>query len=207
MIGVSDSHWLQLNRAVVLPLRFLALIPVAVGINLAMGRIAQSLQLPVFLDTMGTILVAALAGPVAAVVTGVLTQLATGLLISSTLFAFLPIQVLVALYAAYASRRAVFATSGRTVLGGVILGAVAATVSWPISLTVFGGVTTGGVTVATTLLTGLGVPLSVAVFASSLFTDLLDKTASFLSVRVVLTSLPVRMRSRFPGAARAVGRS
>ena len=59
---VAGLRLVQLNRVVVLPLRFLALIPIAVGINLAMGRIAQSLQLPVFLDTIGTVLVAALAG-------------------------------------------------------------------------------------------------------------------------------------------------
>lgn len=192
---------------VVLPLRFLALIPIAVGINLAMGRIAQSLQLPVFLDTIGTVLVAALAGPVAAVVTGIVTQVATGLLISSTLFAFMPIQILVAIYAGVACRWEVFSSVQRTVLAGVLLGMMAATVSWPISLNVFGGVTTGGVTVATTILTSLGVNLSLAVYASSLFTDLLDKIGTFLVVRVVLVSLPARMRARFPNAARALGRT
>jgi energy-coupling factor transport system substrate-specific component len=204
---VAGLRLVQLNRVVVLPLRFLALIPIAVGINLAMGRIAQSLQLPVFLDTIGTVLVAALAGPMAAVVTGIVTQVATGLFISSTLFAFMPIQILVAVYAGVACRWEVFSSVQRTVLGGVLLGMVAATISWPISLKVFGGVTTGGVTVATTVLTSLGVNLSLAVYVSSLFTDLLDKIGTFLVVRIVLVSLPSRMRARFPNAARALGRA
>ena len=87
------------------------------------------------------------------------------------------------------------------------MGVVAATLSWPISLKVFGGVTTGGVTVATTVLTSLGVNLSLAVYVSSLFTDLLDKIGTFLVVRIVLVSLPSRMRARFPNAARALGRA
>jgi energy-coupling factor transport system substrate-specific component len=42
--------------------RLLALIPLAVGINLALGQFAAALSLPLFLDTVGTILVATLTG-------------------------------------------------------------------------------------------------------------------------------------------------
>jgi energy-coupling factor transport system substrate-specific component len=52
----------------------LALIPLAVGINLALGQLAARASLPLFLDTVGTVLVAALAGLWPALLTGVVSQ-------------------------------------------------------------------------------------------------------------------------------------
>ncbi len=119
----------------------------------------------------------------------------------------LPVQLGVALYAGYAARHGAFGSPWRAAAAGLVLGLVAATLSWPISLLLFGGVTAGGVTVVTTLLTAAGVPLKWAVYAASLSNDLLDKCVTFLLVHVVLISLPNRMAARFPAAARARGRS
>lgn len=46
--------------------RLLALIPSAADINLAMGKVAAATSLPLLLDTVGSPLAAALAGPAAA---------------------------------------------------------------------------------------------------------------------------------------------
>ncbi|MBK9550083.1 MAG: hypothetical protein IPO52_13505 [Gemmatimonadetes bacterium] len=56
------------------------------------------------------------------------------------------------------------------------------------------------------LLRSLGTPLSVAVTAASLSTDVLDKTAAFLVVGALLRALPRRILGRFPLGAKAVGR-
>lgn len=188
--------------------RLLALIPLAVGINLAMGKFAAALSLPLFLDTVGTVLVAALVGPWAAVATGVVSQVAFTVLDGKLMWmAFLPVQLGVALYASLAARRGAFASPWRAAVAGLLLGVIAATLSWPISLLLFGGVTAGGVTVVTTLLTALGVPLKWAVYGASMSNDLLDKGVTFLLVHVVLISLPKRLSARFPAADRAVGRA
>ncbi|MSR06808.1 MAG: hypothetical protein EXR93_07075 [Gemmatimonadetes bacterium] len=188
--------------------RLLALIPLAVGINLALGQFAAATSLPVFLDTVGTILVAALLGLWPALLTGLVSQLAfTVISGNATWLAFLPIQLAVAACAALAAGRGWF-RSVPTVIGtGLAMGLIAASLSWPISYLLFGGVTAGGVTVVTTLLNGAGVPLKWAVLAASLSNDLLDKTATFFIVRVVLVSLPARAIGRFPAAGRALGRA
>lgn len=189
-------------------LRLLALIPLAVGINTAMGVLASSLPIPVFLDTVGTVLAAALAGPWVALATGLVSQLAKGLFVSGIQLAFLPIQLFVAAFAAVAaSRFAVFATVPRTVAGGLLLGVLAATLSWPISLLAFGGVTSPGVSAVTAIMSGVGLPLEWAVYIASLSSDLIDKTITFLLVRTVLVSLPVRVTARFPAAQAALGRT
>ena len=188
--------------------RLLALIPLAVGINLAMGKFAAATSLPLFLDTVGTVLVAALAGPAAALLTGVVSQTTFTVLDGRLMWlAFLPVQLGVALYASWAAWRGLFASIPRVLVSGAGLGVLAATLSWPISLLLFGGVTAGGVTIVTTLLTALGVPLTWAVYAASLSSDVLDKVITFLLVHAVLVSLPGRMAARFPAAARALGRA
>ena len=199
---------MQLNQVLQLSPRHLALVPLAVGINIAMGQFAEATALPVFLDTIGTVLVAALAGPAVAVVTGIVSQTVRTLVSgNSTLLPFVTIQIVVALYAGLAAKVGVFASLGRTAIAGLVLGVLAGTMAWPISLFLFGGVTGGGITVLTATLRTLGLPLNLAVFISSLTNDLLDKTLTFLLIRTVLTSLPQRMAARFPLAQRALGRA
>ena len=56
--------------------RVLVLMPIAIAINIILGAtVANALKLPVYLDSIGTILVAALAGPIAGAVTGALSNL------------------------------------------------------------------------------------------------------------------------------------
>jgi hypothetical protein len=58
----------------------LALIPVAIAINLAVGSLVVTLRLPIYLDSIGTVLVGALAGPWAGALTGILSNLIWSLL-------------------------------------------------------------------------------------------------------------------------------
>jgi energy-coupling factor transport system substrate-specific component len=58
----------------------LTLIPVAIAINIAVGSIAVALRLPIYLDSIGTVLVGVLAGPWAGALTGLLSNLIWSLL-------------------------------------------------------------------------------------------------------------------------------
>ena len=56
--------------------RVIVLIPVAIAINIVLGYTVQSvLRLPIYLDSIGTIFVGVLAGPIAGLLTGVLSNL------------------------------------------------------------------------------------------------------------------------------------
>lgn len=59
--------------------RTLVLIPIAIAINIAIGELVVRLKLPVYLDSIGTVLVGALAGPWAGALTGALANLIWGL--------------------------------------------------------------------------------------------------------------------------------
>jgi hypothetical protein len=56
--------------------RTLVLMPIAIAINIILGAtVANALKIPVYLDSIGTILVAALAGPIPGALTGALSNL------------------------------------------------------------------------------------------------------------------------------------
>jgi len=56
--------------------RTLVLMPVAIALNIALGStVQQALKLPIYLDSIGTVLTGVLAGPIAGLVTGALTDL------------------------------------------------------------------------------------------------------------------------------------
>ena len=56
--------------------RTLVLIPVAIALNIALGStVQQALKLPIYLDSVGTVLTSVLAGPIAGLATGALTNI------------------------------------------------------------------------------------------------------------------------------------
>ena len=56
--------------------RTLVLIPIAIAINIVLGQtVAAVLKVPIYLDSIGTVLVGVLAGPIPGLVTGVVTNL------------------------------------------------------------------------------------------------------------------------------------
>lgn len=186
--------------------RLFALVPAAVAVNLVVGSIVKELSLPIFLDTLGTVLVAVLAGCPAGLLVGTLSQLLLGLLTGYQYLPFVVIQWLLALLAAVATRHHGFRGMVRTVCWGLVIGLCCGLVSSAISYTLFRGSTGGGVSWVNAALRSIGLPLPVAVTIGSSSTDIVDKTIVIVLAGILLRSLPRRILGRFPLAARAVAR-
>lgn len=167
------------------------------AINLAMGFIVNQLGLPVYLDTLGTVLAAGLAGPVAGLLTGLVSQMVRSLYEGFVWFPFVLIQLLVALIAAFARRAGGFASTLRAIAWGVAAGIAGGAASATISYALFEGVTATGVTAVTALLSVLGIARAAAVFLASMTTDILDKVLVFLMAGAALRSLPRRLAARY----------
>jgi len=185
--------------------RLLALIPVAVAINLALSAAVDAVGLPLFLDTTGTILATALGGPAVGIAAGVLTSV-TNSLRNPTFLPFALVQVIVALYAGWAARFALFRRMKTAIPAGLGLGVIASVTSTPISYFVFGCSTTGGIALTTKVGQLLGFPPLGACFFGSFVSDFLDKAVTFGFVATILHALPRRTAARFPGALRAIGK-
>jgi len=186
--------------------RLLVLIPSAVAINLAMGFLTNQLGLPLYLDTIGTVLTAALAGPVVGIVTGLVSQVVRSLYEGFIWLPFGLVQLAIALFAALAARSRGFRSTPASLGWGALTGVGGGVVSALISYVVFRGVTATGVTAVTTVLAGAGLTRAQAVTAASIGTDLVDKMIVFALVGAALRALPMRVAARYPWAVRAVGR-
>ena len=176
------------------------------AINLAIGFVVNQLGLPIYLDTVGTVLTSALAGPVAGVAVGLLSQAVRSLYEGFIWLPFGAIQVLIALLAVLAASRGGFRSLPRSIAWGLLVGLAAGALSAVISFFVFKGVTATGVTTITILLTRLGLTTGQAVTVSSIATDLLDKTIVFALVGATLHALPGRTAARYEWARRALAR-
>ncbi len=178
-----------------------ALIPLAVAINVAAGSLTAWLRIPLYLDSLGTVLVAALAGPVAGALTGALGTLVFAALTSPVGLAFMPVAAVIGGLSGWLARRGLFRAPALAALAGLGVGIVAATLSAPLSAWLFGGTTGGGTDLVVALLRSLGLDRLEASLVQSLATDPLDKMISFLLIQPLLAALPRRLRHRFPQGA------
>ena len=176
----------------------LALIPRAVALNLALGAIVGALKLPVYLDSVGTILVAVLAGPWAGVLTGIVSNSVLGLLVSPALFAFIPVAIIIGWLAGIAGRLGAFRSLAGAIAAGLVIGVAAALASAVIVIALMGGLTASGTGVLTIAIRAtFGVSVDNAAKIAAIVTDALDKPLSCVLVYLVLERLPRRLSARF----------
>ena len=90
-VAYAIVEWLQTRRLDSIARQFgtrtIVLMPFAIASNVVLGQtVATALKVPIYLDSIGTILVGVLAGPFAGAVTGLLSNLAWTFLLAGTPF-------------------------------------------------------------------------------------------------------------------------
>lgn len=181
----------------------LVLIPVAIAINIAVGQLIFVSKIPLYLDTIGTILVGVLAGPWAGALTGLVSNLVWGLSgLNVTYAPFAAVAAIIGLLAGLFAEARWLRSWWKAILAGLITGLVAAAISAPISAYVWGGVTGAGTDVIVAIFRGFGFGVLPSTFAQGVSSDPLDKAISFLLVWLIVRALPLRFVNRFPGASK-----
>lgn len=181
-----------------LPTVTLAMVPVAIALNIVVGQLVSVLGLPIYLDSIGTVLVSALAGPAAGVVTGILTNVIWGLLLNPISLPFAVVQVVIGVMAGYAARWGFFRMWYLAPVAGLVTGIVAAVISAPIAAYIFGGATSAGTGAIVGAFQAMGNSLLGATTLQGLISDPLDKAITFTVVVIILAALPARFLQRFP---------
>ena len=178
----------------------LSLMAVAIVINMALGQIASMLKLPIFLDSIGTILVGILAGPWAGGLTGLITNLIWGLISDPVTAAFAPVAAMIGIAAGFCAKFGLFKSWWKAIISGVIISVALAIIAVPIRLYMFGGLTGSGADFITAYFLALGRDLFGAVIIQVITSNLADKVVSALISWGIVKALPKRFVSRFPGA-------
>lgn len=181
-----------------LPTTTITMIPVAIALNIVVGQITTALGQFLYLDSIGTVLVSALAGPAAGVVTGILTNVIWGLTLSPVALPFAVVQVAIGVLAGYAARMGMFRRFWLAPIAGAVTGVVAAVISAPIAAFIYGGATGGGTGALVAAFQAMGQSLLAATTLQGLALDPLDKLITFTVVVAILAALPSRFLQRFP---------
>ena len=180
------------------------LIPVAIAINVVIGEIVVLLKLPVYLDSIGTVLVGVICGPWAGALTGTLSNIIWGLVIDPNAFPWFPVALFIGFMAGWCGVWGLFKTWWKVIISGLIIAVTSALVSTPIAVLIYGGITASGSSMITAFLLQTGQGLIEAVLGTNFFVEPIDKVATALLAFAIMKGLSVRYISRFPRAENVV---
>ncbi len=122
-------------------LRVVALMPIAIAINIVLGQtVAAALKIPIYLDSIGTILVGVLAGPIAGAATGALANILWAYVIPPPFqyppaAAFAVVAVVIGISAGLAGRYGVLRprpgrSTGQLVVAGTLVAVIIIGLAW-----------------------------------------------------------------------------
>lgn len=178
----------------------LVLIPVAIAINLVVGNLIFTLKVPLYLDSIGTVLVGVLVGPWAGAVTGFLANVMwTALGWFPEAIAWAGVAALIGVLASVFNRSGWMESIGKSALAGLITGIIAAVLSAPIAAYVFGGVTGSGTDALVAMFRAAGADALGANIGQGIVSDPIDKLVTFVLVWAIMRGLPSNLKARFSG--------
>jgi len=178
----------------------LVLIPVAIAINVVIGQIVAVLKLPVYLDSIGTVLVGAICGPWAGALTGTLSNIIWGLAIDPNAFPWFPVALFIGFVSGWCAIIGLFKSWWRVAITGFLVAITAAIVSTPIAVYLYGGITASGSSFITAFLLQTGKDLIPAVLSTNFLVEPVDKISTAMLSFAIVGGLSFRYLSRFPRA-------
>ncbi len=189
IIMSKRSMWsFKLNTAA------LVLIPAAVGINYIGKMFASILKLPLWLDSIGTILAACLAGPIAGAICGAVNNIIYGFTLDPVSFIYAFASVGIGIVAGVLAYKGMFTSIPRVIVSGIIIACVSTLISTPINISLYGG-QTGNIwgDGLFTICMAKGLPMWLASTLDELVVDLPDKIAAVFIAYGIYKSLPKKL--------------
>ena len=177
------------------------LIAFGAALNIVVGQAVQLIKLPLYLDSIGTVLIACLVGPLAGMLTGAFANLTLGLFFNYAFIFFIPVTLVIGAFSGIVARIGVFKRWYTAVPAGLIQGLLSAVASAPIAAFMFGGVTMGGTDFLVLYFRAIGRSIIQSAFLQGLAADPIDKAVSYLIVYFLLTRIPRSILIRLPGYA------
>lgn len=165
-----------------------------IALNLTLAKVAAMLSLPVYMDSVGTILSSALLPWPFVLAVGVLTSLLGGIVISPFFAAYAGTQLAIALVSLLCMRIGLFRTWWKALLSGVIIAVASVIASAPVTVILFGGVTLSGTTAINAVLMAAGNNIWQSVIGGSVFIEAIDKPVAAFIAGQALRRLPSSLK-------------
>lgn len=175
----------------------LALIVVCAGLNIGIGSVVAALKLPIFLDSIGTVLATVLGGLWAGIVVALIGTI-LGSAFAPNLWAYSGTAAAIAVYTHFARRAGYTRKLPHTILFGLLLGVLCAILSAPVTTYVWKGVTLSAADALVPFLMAAGHQMLTSTVLSGLSNDPIDKLVLSLIVYALLQRVPRRWLDESP---------
>lgn len=170
--------------------RLLMLMVGCVGLNLGIGFIVTRMKVPLYLDSIGTVLAIALGGLWVGIPCGLISVI-VGSAYTPTLWAYAGTMVVIALYVSLARPRGYLSKLLPTALFGIGLGVVCAIISAPVTTSVWKGMSLSGADALAAFFSAGGAAPLVSVILAGLAADPIDKLVTSLIAFALVSRVPV----------------
>lgn len=187
----------------------LCIVAMAVGINVVGGQLALVLRLPIYLDSIGTILAGALLGPWFGMLPNLLSGILMGITTDIYSLYFAPAGMITGFMNGLVWQRWIWKKPGTALNGKARLWLCALAVAIPgtmvssvICAVVFGGITSSGSMVLVQLLAKTPLGMTASIFLVQIITEYLDRAVSMMMVSACLQAIPGRMKDGLRCAVR-----
>ncbi len=170
-------------------LRKIIISSLCIVLNIVGSFIALALRLPIYLDTIGTILASLLFGPLFGAITGALTSLVVGITFDPTSFYYLPVQLVLGFLTGLLFKNTQY-FSIKSFLKILIITLICSAISSLITTFAFSGITSSGSAYFVSALRVAGINLLTSVFSVQILSDIVDKLISFYVCFILIKSLP-----------------
>ena len=179
------------------------LIPVAVAINIAIGQLVLTVKLPVYLDSIGTVLVGVICGPWAGALTGALSNTVAGIIFDPGWWPWIPVAATIGLTAGLCANAGFFKTWWKVVVTGFLIALAATIVGSPIAV-LLGGISASGSSLITAFLLQTGKGILESVLTTNFLVEPIDKISTSLLAFAIMDGLSTRFLARFPHGENAL---
>ncbi|HEY9088497.1 MAG TPA: hypothetical protein VIO36_10040 [Anaerolineaceae bacterium] len=182
------------KRSKRIPLTYVvALVPVAVALNIVGGQINTVLKLPTFLDMIGTAVVAIVLGPWWGALVGATTNIVSSFISGPIGLPFAACNVVGALIWGYTVRWGWGKTFWGFGLINILVAFFVSLTAVPIYVFIFGGATGHFADMMTAAFLAMGQNLIVSVFSSNILVSLADKIISGFVALAIIEALPANL--------------
>lgn len=169
------------------PARLISFITIAIAINLVGANLALFLRLPIYLDTIGTLLIAVILGPWYAASTAFLSALINWMTTDIFSLYYSPVAIVVAIITGILIKRNCKPSS--LLWKSLIISLPGTIIASVITVILFKGITSSGSSIIAQFLHGIGLDMTSSLILVQVGTDYMDRLISLILVFSTITLL------------------